>query len=54
MNNSSAQCHKKIREDYKKRLAKGIKIFLKNKKRKSGNMVTNSIKTFLNLKTKVD
>ena len=40
------------KKDYKKSLLKKVKIFLKKKKKKSGNMGVNNIKLSLNMKTK--
>ena len=40
------------KERLQKKLAKDIKIFLKNKKKKSGNMVVNVIKIFQKTKNK--
>ena len=41
---------KKIKVGYKKNLLKDIKIFLKKKKKKSGNMVVNVTKIYLKMK----
>ena len=43
---------KRTAKDYNKKLAKEIKIFLKNKKKKSNNMVMNVTKIFQKLKNK--
>ena len=43
---------KKIKKDYKEKLVKDIKIFLKKKKKKSNNMVVNVMKIFLKMKSK--
>ena len=42
--NLSAKYYQKTDKDSKKRLPKGIKIHLKKKKKKSGNMVVNVTK----------
>ena len=46
-------CYKKTKERLQKRVAKGIKIFLKNRKRKSMNTAKKDIKIFLKKKAKV-
>ena len=43
---------KKIKKVYKKKLAKDIKIFLKKKKKKSGNMVVNVTKISQKIRNK--
>ena len=43
--NLSANIIKKIKKDYKKKLVKDIKIFLKKEKKKSDNMVVNVTKS---------
>ena len=43
---------KKIKKDYKEKLLKNIKIFLKKKKKKSNNMVVNVTKIFQKMKNK--
>ena len=48
---SSARYLEKQRK-IKKKLVKGIKIFLKKKSTKSKNKVTNNIKIFLSVKNK--
>lgn len=40
---------KEAKKDYKKWLVKGIKNFLKKKKKSSENMVTNNMKIFLKI-----
>ena len=40
------------KKGFKKRLMKGIKIFLKNRKTKSKNIVASNIKIFLKMKNK--
>ena len=42
---------KKIKKDYKKKLLKNIKIFLKKKKKKSNNMVINVTKISQKMET---
>lgn len=50
---SSAKYYiKKLKKDYKKRLVKGIKIFLEKNKYKSEIMITNNIKIVLKTKSK--
>ena len=44
--------YQKIKKDYKKQLTKDVKIFLKNKKKKSGNMVVNVTKISQKMKNK--
>ena len=44
--------YQKIKKDYKKQLIKDVKIFLKNKKKKSGNMVVNVTKISQKMKNK--
>ena len=44
---------KKTKKSFQKRLVKGIKIFLKKKKKRSVNMVVNDIKFFSRMKNKV-
>ena len=44
VSNSSARYYRKSKERFKKRLVKGIKIFVINKKKKSDNMVASDIK----------
>ena len=39
-------------KEFKKRIAKDIKIFLKNKKEKSGNMIVNATKISQKMKNK--
>ena len=43
---------KKIKKDYKKKLLKNIKIYLKKKKKKSDNMVVSITKIFQKMKHK--
>ena len=50
--NLSANIIKKIKKDYRKKLAKDIKIFLKKKKKKSNNMVGNVKKVSQKMKNK--
>ena len=50
---SSAKYYiKNLKKDYKKRLVKGIKIFLEKNKYKSEIMITNNIKIVLKTKSK--
>ena len=44
--------YQKIKKDYKKQLTKDVKIFLKNKKKKSGNIVVNVTKISQKMKNK--
>ena len=44
--------YQKIKKDYIKQLTKDVKIFLKNKKKKSGNMVVNVTKISQKMKNK--
>ena len=44
--------YKRTVKDYNKKLVKEIKIFLKNKKKKSNNMAINVTKIFQKLKNK--
>ena len=43
---------KKTKKGFKKKLGKGIKIFLKKERRKNKNMVINDIKIFLMMTSK--
>ena len=49
---SLARYYQKSKKTFKKRLMKGIKIFLKKRKTESENMVANDIKISLNMKSK--
>ena len=44
--------YQKIKKDYKKQLTKDVKIFLKNKKKKSENIVVNVTKISQKMKNK--
>ena len=44
--------YQKIKKDYKKQLTKDVKIILKNKKKKSGNIVVNVTKISQKMKNK--
>ena len=50
--NLSLNIVKKIKKDYKKKLEKDTKIFLKKKKKKSDNMVVNIAKISQKMKKK--
>ena len=50
--NSSAKYYEKNKERLQKKLVKDIKIFLKKKKKKSGNMVVNVTKISQKMKNK--
>ena len=41
-----------IKKDYKRKLVKDIKVFLKEKKKKWGNMVVNNTKIYQKMKNK--
>ena len=47
---SSTKHYQKNKERLQKKLMKSIKIFLKEERTKSKNMVANDIKIFLNMK----
>ena len=42
--------YQKTKKGFKKRLVKGIKVFLKKRKTKSVNMLVNDVEIFLNKK----
>ena len=50
--NSSAKYYEENKERLRKKLVKDIKIFLKKKKKKSGNMVVNVTKISQKMKNK--
>ena len=49
---SSAKYYQTIKKDYKKKLVKHIKVFLKKKKKKNVNMAVNNTKIYQKMKNK--